>query len=139
MTNLSLNERESLYRVIDANFNRALEGIRVCEDLFRFIWNDSEQMTELRDIRHLLADARKHLDRQELLSARKADVDVGNKLFADEMERSKLDDLMFANIQRVKESLRVLEECLKMFDTELSITMKELRFRLYECEKKINS
>ena len=30
----------SLYRVIDANLNRLKEGIRVIEDIFRYIYNN---------------------------------------------------------------------------------------------------
>jgi len=40
-----------------------------------------------------------------------------------------------ANTQRGKESLRVLEEVLKLFDQKLSQKFKRFRFKLYEIEK----
>lgn len=134
---LSAEDLKSLFRLLDANFNRALEGVRVCEDLFRFIRNDSSNMECLRQIRHALADVRKSLDQRQLLDGRESASDPGNRPFKDEMSRSTFDDLMSANLQRIKESLRVLEEGLKLLNPELSEAVKNLRFRVYEAEKKI--
>ena len=50
-------------------------------------------------------------------------------------KRDNLVDLFLANTQRGKESLRVLEEVLKLFDQKLSEKFKKLRFKLYEIEK----
>ena len=62
--------------------------------------------------------------------------DVGVKTNESEMDRENLVDLFLANTQRAKESLRVLEEVLKLFDAELSRKFKKFRFKVYEVEKK---
>ena len=45
--------QNNTYRIIDANLNRLREGIRVVEDIFRYIYNDKELSTKLKNLRHL--------------------------------------------------------------------------------------
>jgi len=42
----------TVLRIIDANTNRLKEGLRVCEDIFRFILNDKNIARQLKEIRH---------------------------------------------------------------------------------------
>lgn len=129
---------KGVYRIIDANLNRVMEGIRVSEDIVRFS-SDNETLTEkLKGLRHDVFTAIKdlrneHLD--ELVSSRDVH-DVGRKSNETEKIRENLVDLFLANTQRGKESLRVLEEVLKLFDSDLSQKFKKFRFKLYEIEKK---
>lgn len=128
---------KGVYRIIDANLNRVMEGIRVCEDIVRFTSNDEKVTFKLKSLRHdifsSIKDMRKqHLD--ELVSARDLN-DVGIKSIDSEKTRENLVDLFLANTQRGKESLRVLEEVLKLFDQDLSQGFKKFRFKLYEIEK----
>ena len=54
-------------RVIDANFNRAKEGLRVCEDVCRF-WLDEEVLTKkFKSLRHRLTDEIKVLGLKSLI------------------------------------------------------------------------
>jgi len=127
-----------VYRIIDANLNRVMEGIRVSEDIVRFSADNVSLTRKLKDLRHDVFNAIKslrnaHLD--ELVSSRNTSSDVGTKSTDSEKKRDNLTDLFLANMQRGKESLRVLEEVLKLFNTELSQKFKEFRFRLYEIEK----
>ncbi|MBU1083851.1 MAG: thiamine-phosphate pyrophosphorylase [Candidatus Omnitrophota bacterium] len=128
---------KGVYRIIDANLNRVMEGIRVCEDILRFASDNEEITARLKVLRHEIFDAikdlrNKHID--ELVSARDLD-DVGRRSTESEKKRDDLVDLFLANTQRGKESLRVLEEVLKLFDEELSQQFKEFRFKLYGIEK----
>jgi len=50
---------------------------------------------------------------------------------------SDFSDLLMSNIERVKESLRVLEECAKVLDEDSSKKYRRLRFKTYEIEKAI--
>ena len=43
---------KSLYRILDVNFNRSKEGLRVCEDLCRYIWNQRTLTRAFKDVRH---------------------------------------------------------------------------------------
>ena len=45
---------EKIYRIIDANLNRATEGLRVIEDVVRFILNNAHLWEEIRNTRHSL-------------------------------------------------------------------------------------
>lgn len=128
---------KGVYRIIDANLNRVMEGIRVCEDIIRFS-SDNEQLTSrLKNLRHDIFNSVKELRNEyleELISSRDLN-DVGMKSTDSEKTRENLIDLFMANTQRGKESLRVLEEVLKLFDRELSQNFKKFRFKLYEIEK----
>jgi len=48
---------EGLERLIDANLNRIKEGIRVIEDISRYIHDDSTLTPQLKTLRHQLQQA----------------------------------------------------------------------------------
>ncbi len=127
-----------VYRIIDANLNRVMEGIRVCEDIIRFTSNNENLTFRLKSLRHDIFESIKDMRKshlEELVSARDISDDVGIKSIDSEKNRENLVDLFLANTQRGKESLRVLEEVLKLFDQDLSQGFKNFRFKLYEIEK----
>jgi hypothetical protein len=128
---------KGVYRIVDANLNRVMEGIRVAEDIVRFS-SDNERLTaRLKDLRHEIFDSIKDLHKEyleELVSSRDVN-DVGIRSSESEKTREDLVDLFLANTQRGKESLRVLEEVLKLFDQGLSGKFKKFRFKLYDIEK----
>jgi len=128
---------KGIYRIVDANLNRVMEGIRVCEDIVRFSSNDEVLTFKLKDLRHNIFASVKDLRKnhlKELVSSRDTK-DVGFKSTESEKHKESLVDLFMANTQRGKESLRVLEEVLKLFDQKLSQKFKRFRFKLYEIEK----
>jgi hypothetical protein len=53
-----------------------------------------------------------------------------------EMSRPRIGDVFSANIERTKESVRVLEEFYKLVDKKISAKFSELRFKIYTVEKK---
>jgi hypothetical protein len=130
---------KKIYRIIDANFNRSREGLRVCEDISRFILNSSAISRELKAVRHGVSAIIKSSPATAtiLLESRDAAKDVGRSFrLKTEVKRCGYADIFIASIQRVKESLRVLEEFFKLIDIELAVKLSELRFRAYEIEKK---
>jgi thiamine-phosphate pyrophosphorylase len=123
-----------MLRLIDANLNRVSEGLRLLEDISRFIINDASLSAALKSMRHEILG--KHFSLQkELLSARNSAEDVA--AFAEEeMHRADLPAIVSANARRVTESLRVLEECSKLPDLALDpARFKQARFALYELER----
>ncbi len=48
-------------RMIDANLNRATEGIRVAEDIVRFILDDDRLTERLKKIRHEIVKLLKNM------------------------------------------------------------------------------
>lgn len=129
-------KKDNLLRILDANFNRAAEGLRVCEDVSRFILDDKSLTKAFKDIRHDVLEAIKFFKLTNLRSARNIEEDVGTASSAHELKRSKVADIFFANVQRSKESLRVLEELGKLYSPKLAEKFKRLRYKLYALEKK---
>jgi hypothetical protein len=127
---------KSLYRILDANFNRAKEGLRVCEDLCRYIWNQRTLTSAFKDVRHELTGIMAGLDIQKGLEARHIQGDVGRATTVSEAKRKDINAVFSANAQRVKESLRVLEEIAKLIDSRRSSMLKLLRYKVYALEQK---
>jgi thiamine-phosphate pyrophosphorylase len=126
----------SVYRIIDANINRAMEGIRVCEDILRFLL-DSDLSGEFKKLRHSLKDYSESFPPLALLRSRDVEGDAQKFINTEsEMKRNSVKDIYSANIHRIIEALRVLEETAKTLKEGNSPLLQEMRFRLYEFEKK---
>jgi len=130
--------RSAINRILDANINRAKEGLRVCEEITRFILNNRKLTSEFKNIRHKIEAVVKDMpgSLSDRLEARVSGRDVGREIYASELKRKDLGDIFFANIQRVKESIRVLEEFTKLINTKSAVKFKSLRYEVYEIEKK---
>lgn len=131
--------KKEIFRIIDANFNRSREGLRVCEEVTRFIWNSATLTKDLKAARHGITDILKNapVSSKILFATRNVKSDVGRKeRRKSEMRRLDYSDIFSANIERAKESLRVLEEFFKLIDNNDSAKFTKLRFKVYEIEKK---
>lgn len=125
-----------VYRIIDANINRLKEGLRVCEEITRFIMNNYNLTHKFKGIRHRADTLLKRLSiHMELLKGRESLKDVGRNVSLKEMERRNYQDIFFANIQRAKESARVLEEFIKLINKNIALEFKKMRYGIYELEK----
>ncbi len=130
--------RRQLSRIVDANLNRSREGLRVCEEITRFVLEDDALTKRIKKARHAVSDTFKKTPASylELLSARDTRGDVGREPSPLERNRRDAFDLFAANIERTKESLRVLEESYKLMDGRLADRFKKMRFEVYSIEKK---
>lgn len=128
---------KKLIRIVDANFNRAKEGLRVCEDVCRYAFDSTAETKSLKKIRHDLSSAIEPLGISKLLSSRDVQSDVGRSSTKSEFQRKDLNDVFYANAQRVKESLRVLEEVTKLISPASAQKIKELRYSFYAIEKEM--
>jgi thiamine-phosphate pyrophosphorylase len=127
----------NVYRILDANINRASEGLRVLEDLARFYYNNKEISGRLKEIRHAI---RKKCMRmlKDFLNSRDSINDVGlslsKELGIDNKET--LIELACANFKRIQEALRTIEENLRIIGQyEISKFYEECRFEAYDIEK----
>jgi thiamine-phosphate pyrophosphorylase len=128
---------DKLYRILDANINRASEGLRVLEDLARFYFDDIHFSKRLKELRH---DIRKNLMdiMPKLLESRDSINDVGVRV---SMElkidgKASVIQLSAANFKRIQEALRTIEENLKVLGRyELSKLYEGYRFITYGIEK----
>ena len=128
-----------VYRIIDANLNRSREGLRVCEDIARFALSSKVITTELKSVRHSISEIAKRSGGyiKYLPASRDTTTDVLRRSrFESEMKRQGLSDIFAANVERVKESLRVLEEIFKLVNVKSSSKFCSLRFKVYAIEKK---
>lgn len=121
-----------LLRVADANLNRLKEGIRVIEDVARYVHNDKELAASLKNLRHQCRIE----PLETLLASRDSVNDVLRPTVQSEMNRTDLRSILIANYKRAQESSRVLEELFKIVDGETSERFKQIRYELYTLEKK---
>ena len=132
------SERHSALRIIDAAANRAREGVRVVEDYVRFACDDAHLSKLLKSWRHDFATAISAIAPHELAAARDTLSDVGTNISTTaEARRELLSDVLHANLKRVQEALRTLEEYSKTVATDLGGQFEQLRYRLYTLEKSI--
>lgn len=125
-------------RVIDANLNRAKEGLRVCEEITRFVLENRSLTKNLKSIRHEIDTAIKNnFTLDLLLKERNSPQDIGRRIHLYELKRGCLNDILFANMQRVKESLRVLEEFSKLKNIHTALKFKRMRYKIYHLEKRL--
>ncbi|MCM8780358.1 MAG: thiamine-phosphate pyrophosphorylase [Candidatus Omnitrophica bacterium] len=132
-----MKENRLINRIIDANINRTKEGLRVCEEVVRFILEDSRLTYDFKRARHKIADlSKRFLPSAKIIKERDSTKDIGRDIHVDELKRKNWQDIFFANIQRVKESIRVLEEFSKLKDTRIALDFKRMRYNIYEFEKR---
>ncbi len=141
---------KGILRIIDANLNRILEGLRVCEEITRFVVLDKNLTSRFKNLRHNVAglSGKWKIEDVRLIDSRDSLKDVGKPSIKEELSRRNFQDIFFANIQRAKESARVLEEFSKLEnksrplsnagkgrDKKISAGFKDIRYRLYQIEK----
>lgn len=131
-----------VYRILDANANRAREGLRVLEDIARFIHNDEKITNQLKRERHRITSLLREIPGGEkiLINARDSSSDVGAKTYAfGEKKRDGIMEVAVSNLRRSQEAIRVMEEFTKIYKETISKRFKAMRFRLYTLEKKFRN
>jgi thiamine-phosphate pyrophosphorylase len=129
-------------RIIDANLNRAGEGLHLLEDIARLMLNDSSLAQQLKTMRHEILRGDWPFN-QQLIQSRDSEGDVGIDIeAAGEAREREIPVAVVANARRVQEALRILEELSKIpgitpkLDAE---RFKQARFELYTIEQKLLS
>lgn len=129
---MTINQQEKkIERLIDANLNRLKEGIRVVEDISRYIYDNKIFTLKLKTVRHSIQKAYS----QDRIKNRDILGDIQKKTIKSELQRTDINDIIIANFSRSQESARVLEEIFKLYDEELSEYFKHIRYELYEIER----
>jgi thiamine-phosphate pyrophosphorylase len=138
----SWTEAMDLGRTLDACANRAREGLRVVEDYCRFTLDDAFLSGQLKQMRHDLTAALELVSPDLLLQARETQYDVGTELSTGaEGRRQSMLEVAQANLKRLQEALRSLEEYGKVplagGGPELGARLEEIRYRTYTLERAI--
>ncbi len=129
-----MNDSAAL-RIIDANLNRACEGLRVIEDYLRMGLDDAHLSGVAKAIRHDLTDAVRGLAASGI-AHRDTMGDVGTTISTpSETSRDSTFDVAIASCKRAAQALRSIEEYGKLIDSAFSQVIEQLRYRLYTLEK----
>jgi thiamine-phosphate pyrophosphorylase len=123
-----------LYRILDANLDRAREGLRVIEEWCRFGLNQAELTGLCKQLRQELGS----WHRNEFRLARDTPADVGTEItHIQEESRANIAAVLQANLGRVQEALRVLEEYGKVYSAAMGLACKHMRYRVYTLESQL--
>jgi thiamine-phosphate pyrophosphorylase len=130
---------DSIFRILDANANRAREGLRTAEDYIRFSVGAVRWAKRLRTYRHALTEV---VDRivspERLVAARRVNRDIGHPAANTEAHApgaSSARDVALRGLKRAEEAIRVLEEYVRGLDAEAARRLSEVRFGAYEAEQ----
>ena len=130
--------QDRILRLLDANFNRAREALRVLEDFARFILDDRSLSAAAKDLRHDLRAGLAQLPQDLLLAARDTPGDVGTSITTSaETTRPDAQAVVVAAGKRLSEALRCLEEYSKIDSPPIAALIEALRYRAYDLEKTI--
>ena len=118
-------------QIVDANLDRAREGLRVLEDWARFGLGRKELVKELKNFRQILG---KHHSNVYKVS-RNFTTDKCNGLsHPEQFKRDNIDSILSSNAARVQEALRVIEEFTRKYDPDLSNAASKIRYSIYSLE-----
>lgn len=125
-------------RILDANANRASEGLRVVEDHLRFVLQHAPLAERCKQLRHALAAVVDRIDLRSRCQSRDAIGDVGRRLETPhEYERTSPWAVALASLQRVPQALRCLEEYGKLLDKDFARQIEQLRYECYELQRSV--
>jgi hypothetical protein len=124
--------KKEILRLIDANINRITEGLRVVEEVLRFVYKEDKIYKTLRNIRHKIVKLFDEFYPQSVLQ-RASSIDPGRT--AEEKSYKNIRQLVVSNFHRVTESFRVLEEIAKLVNIKKISEVKKLRYKVYDIEK----
>jgi thiamine-phosphate pyrophosphorylase len=125
------SQPDAVYRILDANLDRAREGLRIVEEWCRFGLEDAQLTETCKQMRQELGGW--HDDR--LREARDTPGDPGTALtHPQEATRDTIEQVLQANLCRIQEALRVLEEYGKLYDRQLGAACKQMRYQVYALE-----
>lgn len=124
------------YRILDANLDRAREGLRILEEWCRFGLERADLSATCKALRQEVG--RWH--RPEFRQARDTPHDPGTRLsHPQERQRADLNAVLLANCARVQEALRVIEEYGKLIEGDLSDRAKAMRYQIYVLESQLQN
>lgn len=123
-----------VYRILDANLDRAREGLRILEDWCRFGLDHHDLTDKLKHLRQSLGQ----WHTADLRAARDTPNDTGTSItHPQEQVRTSVTQVLQANFCRVEEALRSLEEFGKIHRPEMAAACKQWRYQIYALESEV--
>ena len=130
-SNISQPEDLQISQIIDANLDRAREGLRVLEDWARFGLGQENIVIKLKNYRQILG--KNHLDLYKKSRNRINDPSKG-LTHVEQINRKSPEKIISSNSARVQEALRVIEEFSRGHNKNLSKIASEIRYEIYTLE-----
>ncbi len=121
-------------QLIDANLDRAREGLRVMEDWCRFGLKRRDFSIQIKDWRQQLGIHHHNIYRKARFTSKDPAMGVSHPL---QEVRSTPETVFIANSSRVQEALRVIEEFTRITDPKLCEIATKIRYETYEIEIKV--
>jgi thiamine-phosphate pyrophosphorylase len=131
---------KKILRILDANANRCREGLRVVEDIARFVVKKKRVAALAKRLRHRVTTGMAGLgvSPRDLLSQRDSETDSGRPSWGlTERGRRNLAEILACNLHRAQEAARVLEEFGKLLSPRAARMFKEARYGMYTLEKRM--
>ncbi len=130
-SNINYSVDLNVSQIIDANLDRAREGLRVIEDWARFGLGQEDLVIRIKHHRQILG--KHHLPIYK--SSRNYIEDRCKGLtHAEQNSKNSPEKIISSNSARVQEALRVIEEFSRGHNLELSKTASEIRYEIYNIE-----
>ncbi len=120
-----------IYQIIDANLDRAREGLRVLEDWARFGLGKEKYVERIKNFRQILG--KNHLEVYKQSRNHNEDKCKGLS-HQEQINRKTSEQIISSNSGRVQEALRVIEEFSRLHNNELSKIASEIRYEIYTLE-----
>ena len=120
-----------IYQIIDANLDRAREGLRVLEDWARFGLGKEKYVEKIKNFRQILG--KNHLEVYKQSRNHIKDKCKG-LTHQEQFNRITCEQIISSNSARVQEALRVIEEFSRLQNHELSKIASEIRYEIYNIE-----
>ena len=133
MQNSNHKDAEDLriFQIIDANLDRAREGLRVIEDWARFGIGKQQYVERIKNLRQILG--KNHLEIYK--KSRNFNKDKCKGItHKEQINRKTPEQIISSNSARVQEALRVIEEFSRLHNYELSKIASEIRYEIYTLE-----
>jgi thiamine-phosphate pyrophosphorylase len=133
MQNSNITDAEDfrIYQIIDANLDRAREGLRVLEDWARFCLGKNDIVSRIKNFRQILG--KNHLEVYKQ-SRNFIDDQCKGLTHQEQINRRSPNQIISSNAGRVQEALRVIEEFSRLHNYELSKVASEIRYEIYTLE-----
>ena len=133
MENSDIIQPEDLQtlQIIDANLDRAREGLRVLEDWARFGLGKEDLVIKIKNFRQILG--KNHLDIYKFSRNYTEDQCKGLS-HVEQKNKKSPSKIISSNSARVQEALRVIEEFSKNHNNKLSKIASAIRYEIYSLE-----
>ncbi len=118
-------------QIIDANLDRAREGLRVLEDWARFGLGNEDFVIRIKNFRQILG--KNHLEIYKL-SRNYVEDQCKGLSHVEQLNKKSSSKIISSNSARVQEALRVIEEFSRNHNIKLSKIASEIRYEIYSLE-----